>query len=1044
MNLIRLAITRPIFVFMVTAFLVVIGALSLRILPVDLYPDISYPVLSVRVSLDGAAPEEMEQLVAKPLEDALSSLAGIKTMRSTCREGLTFVSLEFDTGVDIKFQEMQVRAKVANIRRSLPDEITEPIVSRQDQDDTPIIEIAVTGNRSASELGQYVEDYIAERIRQIPGVGEVELNGSRQREIHVDLRPEVIEALRLPTSQIIQAIRDFNGNDPIGSLQGTDSTWLLRSTSQIRGVAELRKIPIAKTENGDAVTLNEVAKIYEGFAEVRSVSKFNDGETLRPAILLDVLKQSGENTVAVSDRIKDVLAAVRQELPDDLAITITRDNADLVRTNVADVAETLIIGAILTIAVVLLFLRSPRATITTSLSLPSSVITTFAMMAVAGFTINVMTLMALSLAIGLLVDDAIVVRENIFRHLQNPNIDAKEASYLGTREVSLAVVATTLTIVAVFLPVGFMSGTTGQFFKQFAVTVVFAIMISLWDALTMAPMLSAYFANIADPGREWAALGRIGRTINLGLEKFELAFNRLEHGYKALLDRLLPRPWIALAASFIAVSLAYWGFQIIGKSLLPSQLGTVFSASLSGPQATTQASVNRLADELDRKVSAIPSLDYWSIRTGGGWGNANIRFTVKVKDEFAKSQEDLAKVRADVRLALDGVIGYRLRLSEPADPLSGTSGRFQPVAVLVSGSAELPLRELARKVQSAMSDIKGITDISPLQEDGVPELQIKTLPAFAGKFAINTDDLGRELRTWIEGDTSNKLRLGDERIPIRIRMQDGDQLSPSSLLARSIFVKGRGGEMVAVPIANFAMITPGAGPAQISRENRQKVLRVGANLERGASLGTIVADLQSTLGAMPMPDGYRTRIVGQNEQMSELFRNLLMALALGILFMYMILASLFESFIQPLTVMAAVPLAATGAVLALLMIGLPLDLYGGIAIILLAGIVAKNGILLVDFAMQKVRHQGLQPIQAITETAPTRLRPILMTSAAMIVGMLPVATGLGVGGATRQALGVATIGGIISSTLLTLVVIPSLYIFVENIRAFKFRKMDLI
>ncbi len=1039
MDIIRLSIKRPIFILMITLFMIVVGGLALRQLPVDLYPDVSYPVLAVRAHLPGAAPEEVEQIVTRRLEDALSSLAGITTMRSISREGSATVIMEFAAGVDIKFQETQVRAKVANIRNSFPDDLSEPVVFRQDPDDTPIIEIAITGNRTASELTRIADDQIAERLRQVPGAGEVTLGGERKQEVLVELKPDAIEAWRISTAEVVSAIQNFNGNEPVGNLKGKDRVWLLRSLSHVASVEDLRTIPVTRTKDGNPIFLGDVADISLGFAEVRRISRLNDGKSLRPAVTIDVSKQSGENTVAVSDQVIKTIEELRQILPSDISITITRDNADLVRTNVADVFETLIIGAILTIVVVLLFLRSPRATVTTGLSLPSSVITTFAIMFVAGFTINVMTLLALSLAIGLLVDDAIVVRENIFRHLQKNESDPAEAAYQGTREVALAVVATTLTIVAVFLPVGFMGGATGQFFKQFAVTVVFAILVSLWDALTMAPMLSTYFANIADPTREWLAFGKFGDRANHFLEKFENWFIGLETRYHDVLSWILPRPKIAGLISAGSLLVALLGFAFIGKSFLPAQLGRVFSAQLTGPIAIPIQRVAEVADQVDQKLRAVESLDNWTISAGKSFnGSASVNMTLRVKDKFGRSQKALAKVRSDVRGAISGITGYSLRMSEPADPLAGSSGRFQPVAVLVSGHELSTLRDIARKVQAIMGEIDGITDVAALQEDGLPEIVLQTSPDLAGYYGVTGKAIGTELRTWVEGDTRNNLQLGSDRIPIRVRLAGGETQSPPSLMAKSIFARSIQGDVVAVPIGSAVEWKANAGPSVIARENRRKILRVGANTERGAALGTIVSKLNERLADLPLPQGYNVRIVGQSEQMAELFRNVVIALALGCLFMYMILASLFESFTQPLTVMAAVPLAATGAVLALLLFQLPLDMYGGIGMILLAGIVAKNSILLVDFATQKVRNLGMDPQLAILEAAPLRLRPILMTSLAMIVGMLPVATGLGVGGAARQALGIATIGGIISSTFLTLVIVPNLYVAVERY-ASKFR-----
>jgi HAE1 family hydrophobic/amphiphilic exporter-1 len=1042
MDIVGLSIRRPIFIVMVTAFLIVIGALALRKLPVDLYPDVTYPVLAVRADLGGAAPEEMEQLVTRRLEDALSSLAGLKTMRSQSREGSSTVVLEFETGVDVKFQEIQVRAKVANMRRSLPDDLSEPVVYRQDPDDTPIIEVAVTGSRTAAELTEIADLGIADRLRQVEGVGEVGLSGSRKPEVRVDLRPEALEAWRLTAADVAAAIRRFSGNDPIGKLTGKDRQWLLRSVSHVKGVADLNAVPVGRDASGKAVLLSDVATVTQGFQEVSRVSRLNLAGELRPAIVIEVSKQSGGNTVAVSDQVRAALDQLRADLPADVQFLITRDNADLVRSNVADVVETLVIGAFLTVVVVLLFLRSPRATLTTALSLPSSVITTFAVMAVAGFTINVMTLLALSLAIGLLVDDAIVVRENIFRHLNTGTgkgkgeaASPKVAAASGAREVTLAVIATTLTLVAVFLPVGFMGGTTGQFFKQFALTVVFAVMVSLWDALTMAPMLSAYFANVADPAKEWASFGRIGRAFDAVLIRFEHVFTSLEARYHRVLGWMLPRPWVALLATVVALVAAGAGFSLIGKSFLPAQLGQVFSVQLGGPLAMPVPRVVEVADEVDGRMRKVKGLESWTISAGQGWGgSASVNLTVRVAKDFSNDQEELAGVRTETRAALDGIPGYTVRVSEPSDPLAGSTGRFQPVAVQISGDELDQLKDIARQVQALMNDLKGVTDVGQVQDDGLPELRLTTLPALAGHYGVSPETLATEMRAWVEGDTSNTLQLGNERIPIRVKLAGGDQLSAESLMAKSLFVKPSGsGASIPVAVGEVVSWDAGAGPAVIGRENRQKVLRIGANLQRGAALGDVVKELEERLREIPLPSGYRAKIVGQSEQLDELFSSVVLAIGLGCLFMYMILASLFESFAQPLTVMAAVPLAATGAVAALLLFGMPLDLYGGIGMILLAGIVAKNSILLVDFASKAVRDHGAAPRDAILASAPRRLRPILMTSVAMIAGMLPVAAGLGSGGAARQSLGVATIGGIISSTLLTLLVVPNLYVSVERL-----------
>jgi HAE1 family hydrophobic/amphiphilic exporter-1 len=1030
MDLVKVAINRPVFISMATLFMVTVGALALSRLPVDLYPDVSYPVLAVRANLDGAAPEEIEQLITKRLEDTLSTVAGVEKIRSISREGSATVILEFSMDTDIRFQEIQVRAKVSNMRRSLPDETSEPTVFRQDPDDTPIIELTISGDRTVAELTELAEDEIANPLRQITGVGEVELDGGLTREVRILLRPEALEAWGIEARDVVTAIRNYNRNDPVGKLEGESRMWVLRSLASAKAAENLGDIGVGRAGDGKPIFLRDIATIENGFEERRRVNRLGSAAGSKGAVGLEILKQSGENSVAVSDNVRAAIEEIQARLPSDIKIDVTRDNADLIRSNVADVFETLIIGAFLTIAVVLMFLRSPRSTFTTGLALPASVVTTFAAMAFFGFTVNVMTLLALSLAIGLLVDDAIVVRENIFRHMQMNKTPA-EAAYQGTKEVLLAVLATTLTIVAVFLPVGFMGGVTGQFFKQFALTVVFAIFVSMWDALTMAPMMSTYYANVRDPAKEWKSAA--GKKFYGWLSAFEHSFDRLGVRYGRLLTWMLPRPWVAGGSTVLALALAVFGFSIVKKGFLPTQLGEVFSVTLNGPLAMPIEPVLAVSRTVEEQISKVPAIDHWTIRAGSGWsGNANVNLTVTLKEDAAGNQDELAAVRDDVRKALSGIPGYTVRISEPSDPLAGGGGgRFQPLAVQIRGDEIDKLRDIAREVSRIMEDVPGVTDISPIDDEGLPEIRLFTEPALAAQFDTNAAQISESLRVWVEGDTSNSLRVGDDQIPIRVKLDGGDRLSPTELLAQNIRVTSATTRTdVPVPLGNLVRWESGAGPPVIVREDRQRVVRVGAGIKRNFGLADVVSDIETKLRDLPLPNGYSTRMVGQNEQMGELLTNVLVALGIGSLFVYMILAALFESLTQPLTVMAAIPLASTGAVAALLMTNSGMDLYAGIGMILLAGIVAKNSILLIDFAIQRVR-EGAQPIDAIIATAPLRLRPILMTSVAMIAGMIPVATGIGASGASRASLGIATIGGVVSSTLLTLLVVPSLYVAIE-------------
>lgn len=1035
MQIIQLAIKRPKFITMVTTLFIVLGILALRKLPVDLYPSVSYPVLVARAQLPGAAPEEMEQLITKKMEDSLSTISGITTLRSVSREGTSIVIMEFDAGVDVRFQEIQVRGKIANLKAQLPEDMKEPEIFRQDPDDTPIIEIAVTGSRSASEISKLADEVIGRQLRQVPSVGEVDLAGERLPEIQVNLNPEALDQWHINPKDVAASIHNMNRNDPAGTMRGNNRVWLLRSISQARTPHDLGLIAVTHTPQGQPVLLEDIAEITSGFAEVSRVSRFGDKSGLKPAVLLNVLKQSGENTVQVSDRVHKALEQIRPTLPNDIQVVVTRDNADLVRENVADVYESLGLGALLTVGVVLLFLRSLRATLTTGLSLPSSVVTSFAVMMAAGFTVNVMTLLALSLAIGLLVDDAIVVRENIFRHFNDS--PPREAAEKGAKEVQLAVIATTLTIVAVFLPVGFMGGVSGQFFKQFALTVVFAVLVSLYDAMTMAPMLSAYFANIANPTDEWRPFGKIGARIDHFLLHFEHWFDRVSQTYGRILAWILPRPRVALAMGVGALVCAAWGFNVVKKSFLPTQFGKVFTVNMQGPLAIPVERVIEISDRAEKKVREVAGLESWTVTAGVNFtGNASIDFTVRVLDEYAKNQKALGDIRNEIRKTLQGTPGFNVRVAEPADPLAGSSGRFQPLAVVIAGDEISTLRELSYNVRGIMTGIPGVIDVGQVQDEGLPEVQVTTDPLLAGQLGVNATQVSDALSTWVLGDSSNSMRIGEDQVPIRVKLNNGDRIAAQELLAKNIFVKPSSAKAdVGVAIQSVTHMVAGSGASLINRENRQRIVRIGANIAPGAALGDLVTRLEESLREIPMPQGYSVRIAGQNEQMNELFTNIMWAIAMGSVFVYMILVSLFESFTQPVSVMAAIPLAATGAVLGLLLFGKSLDLYAGVGMILLAGIVAKNSILLVDFAMQRVRDHGADPHAAILEAAPLRLRPIVMTSVAMIAGMIPVAAGLGAGGAARQGLGIATIGGVISSTILTLLVVPNLYLAVERMTA---------
>ncbi|MCA2961730.1 MAG: efflux RND transporter permease subunit [Silvanigrellales bacterium] len=1045
MNLIDLSIRRPIFICMVTVFFVVLGLLAVRTLPVDLYPDVSPPVLTVRVQFPGASPEEVEELVVKPLEDVLSTVGGVKTLSSASREGTGFVSLEFEAGRDVRQEENQVRAKVAEARRSLPEDIREPTVSRQNIDETPIVELVVSGPRSVSELSDIAENIVAKQIRQLEGVGEVSLSGERTREVRVELLPERLAAFRLNATDVTSRLSGAVSQDPAGKLEGSERVWLLRMQPSAARSAELEDIVVSRTVEGQPVRLGEVARVTEGFNRPSRVNRFFGGGAdakAVPSVGIEVTRQSGQNTLTVASRVQEALVEIESRLPADVSLVVTSDASGIIRINVLDVVETLLIAAVLTVVVVLIFLQSPRSTITTAISLPSSVLTTFLAMKVAGFTINTMTLLGLTLAIGIIVDDAIVVRENIFRHMSELGKDAKRAASDGTKEVALAVIATTLTLVAVFVPVAGLQSVTGQFFKPFALTVAFAVLVSSWDALTMAPLLSAHFANVPSPAQEWARLGPLGRGFGALLANFEHAFHALEKVYGRFVRRILRLHLLQVALLTVSIGLVAGGLFLVRKGFLPTQLGLEFRVSLSGPLSVPPETVAKLLPAVEEKLKAADVLESFSLSGGTGFaGNAFVNVSARAKPSLSKSQQALSDVRQKARAALSGFPGYSVRIQETSDPLAGGGGRFAPVVVNISGDNLENLSTLARDVQRVMEGTPGLADVSSLAEEGLSEFRVRVDEARAGLLGITPRLVTENLRVWVQGETALYLKEGETQVPVVVSLEGGSKLGPADLLRYSLYGQGAQGSATratasgvdGIPLASVASIESASGPTLISRENRRRTLRVFSGLAPGAALGEVVPELQTRLQDVALPEGATWKVTGQGEQMNAFFGELVLALLLGAVFVYMVLASLFEDLAHPFTVMMAIPLAGSGALLTLWAFNVPLDLYGGIGLVLLSGIVAKNGILIVDMALETRRQMPtLTPEEAMERTAPKRLRPILMTSLAMIVGMLPIATGLGVGGATRQSLGLATVGGVVSSTVLSLVLIPSIYVWVEH------------
>jgi hydrophobe/amphiphile efflux-1 (HAE1) family protein len=1013
MNLSAIAVKRPVFTVMVTLALVVLGLTGLQRLGTDLFPDVSIPVVAVSIAYPGAGPEEVESRVTKPLEEVLVSLNGLDRLQSTSREGVSQVAVLFKLGTNVEEAATQVRERIAQVRPQLPPEVKEPSVSRIDTSAIPVLTYSLHGKRPLPELRKFAQDVVRPAIEQVDGVAQLQISGGAERELHVDLDRAKLDALGLTPDAVVSALRLGGVTIPTGRLTQGKNEVSVRTVGELQSVEAVRDLVIASASDGSAVRLRDLGTVEDGFAEART-RMFLNGEE---AIALDVVKQSGRNTVAVSDAVRARLSKVERDWPEDIRPALILDQALYIRENAHEVELSIVYGGAMAILIILFFMLDLRSTLISAVALPTSVVTTFFVMYVLDFTLNSMTLLALSLAIGLLIDDAVVVRENIFKHLERGE-PPMQAALNGTKEIALAVLATTLTIVAVFVPVAFMEGLIGQFFKQFGLTVSAAVLVSLFVAFTLDPMLSSRFSITLRHGERepFAALKRPIRAF----------FAALDAGYRDLLGWSVRHKALVGVLAVLALVGTGQVAKVMGADFVSPQDRAQFNVDVELPAGTsleeTSRQNRRAVDELlqDKLVTMVVS-------TVGPGGDANkLRWRVLTVPKNARTvpisviQDRARKITAALPQAKVAVTDVQM--------IEG-AGFQSPIMLNLRGDSFDKLESLAQQVMAALRSIPGVADVDMRYTPGRSELRVAIDRERAADQGLSVAQVAGAMRTAVEGDDSARLRLGDDEVPIRVRLAERDRASTADLLHTTLSSpKG------AVSLADIAHFEPGVGPQLIQREDRMRQIAVWA-APHGRSLGDVNADLQKKIAAIDFPPGYVLRYDGQIKQMNETNSSAGSALLLGVIFIYIVLASQFESFIHPFTIMLTLPLAMIGAIVGLFLAKKTMSMGAMIGIILLMGLVTKNAILLVDRAIERVRERGEAPLQAILEAGPERLRPILMTSAAIILGMLPTALSHGEGSEFRAPMAISVIGGVISSTLLSLVVVPAFYLAIENGKA---------
>lgn len=1020
MSLADVSIKRPTFITCIIIIMLAVGMLCINRLGVDLFPDVTFPVVTITTPYPGAGPAEIETLVTKPLEDEISTLSGIKRLTSANSEGFSQVVAEFTLETDVKYAEQQIRDRVGATKSKLPIDIKEPVIRRIDPSDQPIVILSLSADLPDSKLFDVADDVIRPRLEQVNQVGNVEIFGGRKREIHVALDRTKLKAHEISVTSIFNKLAASGENVPNGKVNQGSKETVFRTMGEFRSLDDIKHTIVNFFGSDIPTTIGEVGTVIDTVEDETSRAFVNG----KKALLLNVFRQSGSNTIAVVDGLKKKIALINKEMlsqPGKPQITVVRDGSVWIRANVDDVKESIFLGIGLAVIVVFFFLGNGRSTIITGLALPNSLIGSFILMAASGFSINIMTLLALSLSVGLLIDDAIVVRENIFRHIEMGEKPI-QAAIKGTAEVSLAVIATTMTVIAVFGPVGFLKGVTGQFFRQFGLTICFAMAISLFDALTIAPMLSAYFAGASHS----SDTGIWAMTAGRMLKAFDRFQNALERGYEKLIRFTIRRPFIILTGA-VAIFFASMSFvKYVPKTFLPPQDAGEFSVGIDLPPGTNLEAMNEVAAKVDEIIRSNKEVDVSSLTVGGKNGKTEVAdFYVKLipaKERTLNTSQFKEKLRTQLKPFAHA--------NPQVKDYDAVGGGQRPFTLNIIGLDQKELERVATQAFDILKKHPGLKDVDINFRPGKPEFQVKLDPSNSKALGISTKSLGQELRAQIEGLTPAKFRELGREYDVRVRLQDDQRDLKANFL--KTYVPNINNNLIR--LSDVAKPVETSGPATINRQDRGRLISILADIAPGAGIGDVMNDTNKMFEKdVKIPLGMRYAFVGQAENFQELGDSIVVAMGLGMLFIFLVLSSLYESFVTPFTIMLALPLAICGSFVALFIAGQSLNIFSMIGTIMLLGVACKNSILLVDYAQQLIA-EGMDRSSALVKAGTTRLRPILMTTMALIAGTLPVALGLNEASRQRTSMGVAIIGGLISSTLLTLLVVPAAFSYIDRYR----------
>lgn len=1011
---------------MIVLMVIILGVVSLAGLPIDLFPEIEIPVAIVSTSYSGAGPQEIENLITKRIEGAVATVGNIDKVSSISSQGQSLVIAQFDFGTDMNFAALEMREKVDLVKGALPDDATQPIVIKMDPNAMPIIQISLSNNGDLAGLQALAEDEIQQRFERLEGVASVSIDGGLVDEIRITVDPWKLSDYGLSINQLSQVLVSNNMNLPGGTVKNGVQELTIRVKGEFNSIDEIKNLPIS-LNSGTIISLGDVANVELTTNDISAISRTNG----RDSINISIQKQSGENTVQVAERINKEVEKLKKEYSD-IDIEVVLDSSTFIKDSINNVVSNVVVGSAFAIIVLYVFLKNIRTTLIIGISIPISLIASFILLYMNGITLNMMTLGGLALAVGMLVDSAIVVLENIYR-FRTQGHSREEAAIQGASEVGMSITASTLTTIAVFLPIVFVKGMVGILFKDFALTVTLSLVASLLVALTFIPMLSSEILKVDLDDK---ASGKKKR-LDFLYRRFDNIYERLESGYKKILEFSLSHRKTTILFSIVLFFVGIGSLIGVGMEFFPSTDEGSISISIDLPLGSDIYEVDEVAQIVEQKLEEIPEVDVVFTNLGSGGimsmgGSSSSSGTISVNlVDLKERKRSTHEVSEEIRGYLKDIPGAEMTVSETSQ--MGSMGSSDPVNLIIKGSELDILEEISNDIKEVIQSVEGTRDIKTSLSDSVPELEVVVNRENAAIYGLSTSQIASAVRTGAAGTTATKYKDQGDEIDVVIRGVEDISDSISNIGQLNITTPMG----LNVPLNHVADISVVKGPISINRENQERTVTVTSQISE-RDLRSITRDIESKLKDYEFPDGYYYEIGGENEQMMEAFGQLLLALVLATVLIYMVMAAQFESLVHPFIIMFTIPLAFAGGSLALFVTNTPFGVTAFIGVIMLAGIVVNNGIVLIDY-INILRSEGKDKFEAIKIAGPIRLRPILMTTLTTVLGLVPLALKIGAGAETQAPMAIVVIGGLTFSTILTLVFVPILYTVFDDI-AEKFKR----